>query len=162
MFLSGDASDHEWIPDHRWDLVVTMDDATGEHLSMFFCDPARHGIELPRHRPDDSLPRVIQRALHRLGQPLFLHAGGGRQGGQDPLDPGGARAQTTGHRTHRCMAPPPSLHSPRSARGRSERAFRTHQGRLPQELAKVGVTDMASANRYLEQTIWRGIMPSSV
>ena len=38
------------------------------------------------------------------------------------------------------------------ARGRSERAFQTHQGRLPQELARAGITDMGSANRYLEQT----------
>ena len=37
------------------------------------------------------------------------------------------------------------------ARGRSERAFRTHQGRLPQELARAGITNMADANRYLEQ-----------
>src|SRR3970282_1509966 len=37
------------------------------------------------------------------------------------------------------------------ARGRSERAFDTHQGRLPQELAKAGITDMHEANRYLEQ-----------
>lgn len=37
------------------------------------------------------------------------------------------------------------------ARGRSERAFQTHQGRLPQELARAGITDMDGANRYLEQ-----------
>ena len=37
------------------------------------------------------------------------------------------------------------------ARGRSERAFRTHQGRLPQELAKAGVTNMTGANRYLKK-----------
>jgi hypothetical protein len=37
------------------------------------------------------------------------------------------------------------------ARGRSDRAFQTHQGRLPQELARAGITDMVSANRYLEQ-----------
>ena len=35
------------------------------------------------------------------------------------------------------------------ARGRSERAFGTHQGRLPQELALAGITSMAQANRYL-------------
>ena len=35
------------------------------------------------------------------------------------------------------------------ARGRSERAFATHQGRLPQELALAGITEMAQANRYL-------------
>ena len=37
------------------------------------------------------------------------------------------------------------------ARGRSERAFGTHQERLPRELAKAGITDMQQANAYLEQ-----------
>jgi len=37
------------------------------------------------------------------------------------------------------------------ARGRSERAFRTHQGRLPKELAVLGITEMAEANKYLEE-----------
>ena len=35
------------------------------------------------------------------------------------------------------------------ARGRSERAFGTHQGRLPQELALAGITSMDQANQYL-------------
>ena len=38
------------------------------------------------------------------------------------------------------------------ARGRSERAFGTHQGRLPQELALSGITCMAAANRYLQES----------
>jgi hypothetical protein len=37
------------------------------------------------------------------------------------------------------------------ARGRSERAFATHQARLPKELALAGITEMAAANRYLEE-----------
>ena len=37
------------------------------------------------------------------------------------------------------------------ARARWERAFGTHQVRLPNERAKVGVTDIARANRYLEK-----------
>ena len=37
------------------------------------------------------------------------------------------------------------------ARGRSERAFSTHQERLPKELAKAGITTLAGANRYLER-----------
>ncbi len=41
------------------------------------------------------------------------------------------------------------------ARGRSERAFQTHQGRLPQELARAGITDISSANQYLDQ-VYRG------
>jgi hypothetical protein len=37
------------------------------------------------------------------------------------------------------------------ARGRSERAFGTHQGRLPQELALHKITTMDAANRYLAE-----------
>jgi hypothetical protein len=37
------------------------------------------------------------------------------------------------------------------ARGRSERAFGTHQGRLPRELAFYGISTMDAANRYLTQ-----------
>jgi hypothetical protein len=37
------------------------------------------------------------------------------------------------------------------ARGRSERAFGTHQGRLPQELRAAGITNMQAANCYLQQ-----------
>ncbi|MBV8771878.1 MAG: hypothetical protein JO166_06040, partial [Deltaproteobacteria bacterium] len=37
------------------------------------------------------------------------------------------------------------------ARGRSERAFGTIQGRLPQELRVHAITDYSAANRYLEQ-----------
>ena len=36
------------------------------------------------------------------------------------------------------------------ARGRSERAFRTIQGRLPQELRLEGIKDYVEANRYLQ------------
>jgi hypothetical protein len=39
------------------------------------------------------------------------------------------------------------VYSPQ-ARGRSERAFSTHQGRLPRELAMYGITTMEAANRY--------------
>lgn len=35
------------------------------------------------------------------------------------------------------------------ARGRSERAFGTHQGRLVKELDVVGITDMNEANVYM-------------
>ena len=37
------------------------------------------------------------------------------------------------------------------ARGRSERMFGTHQGRLPNELALYGITDIDAANRYLRE-----------
>ena len=33
-----DGSTHEWVPGQHWDLIVTMDDATNEHYSIFFVD----------------------------------------------------------------------------------------------------------------------------
>ena len=38
MMLHQDGSTHEWVPGKKWDLIVTMDDATNEHYSMFFVD----------------------------------------------------------------------------------------------------------------------------
>jgi Winged helix-turn helix len=38
MMLHQDASTHRWVANAVWDLVVTMDDATSEHTSMFFCE----------------------------------------------------------------------------------------------------------------------------
>ena len=38
------------------------------------------------------------------------------------------------------------------ARGRSERMFGTHQDRLVKELALEGITEMAEANRYIQET----------
>jgi hypothetical protein len=34
--LHQDGSTHEWVSGKKWDLIVTMDDATNEHYSMFF------------------------------------------------------------------------------------------------------------------------------
>ena len=38
MMLHQDGSRHEWVPDRLWDLIVTMDDATGAVYSAFFVD----------------------------------------------------------------------------------------------------------------------------
>lgn len=38
MMIHQDGSTHEWVPDALWDLIVTMDDATSEHYSMFFVE----------------------------------------------------------------------------------------------------------------------------
>ncbi len=31
-------SSHAWLPDHHWDLIITLDDATSEHYSIFFVE----------------------------------------------------------------------------------------------------------------------------
>jgi hypothetical protein len=53
---------------------------------------------------------------------------------------------------HRAWQPLGSTRIPAyspEARGRSERAFRTLQDRLPKELALAGITEMAAATQYL-------------
>ena len=38
MMIHQDGSTHEWVPGKKWDLIVTLDDATSEHYSMFFAE----------------------------------------------------------------------------------------------------------------------------
>ncbi|MGH8134380.1 MAG: helix-turn-helix domain-containing protein [Steroidobacteraceae bacterium] len=38
MLVHQDGSRHTWVPDQRWDLIVTMDDATNEHYVMEFVE----------------------------------------------------------------------------------------------------------------------------
>ena len=38
MMLHQDGSTHPWVPGQLWDLIITLDDATSEHYSMFFVE----------------------------------------------------------------------------------------------------------------------------
>ncbi len=38
MVIHQDGSTHEWVLGQEWVLIVTMDDATSEHYSMFFVE----------------------------------------------------------------------------------------------------------------------------
>ena len=72
MLLHQDGSTHEWAPGKRWDLVVTMDDATNEHYSMFFCGAEHHAGS-----PQDRLPRTAARRGYRCGRPIVERVRGG-------------------------------------------------------------------------------------
>jgi hypothetical protein len=143
MMVHQDASTHQWVPEQIWDLVVTLDDATSEHTSMFFCteegtDSSFHGIgqTLARHGMFCSL--YTDRGSHYFHTP----EAGGKVDKVNLTQVGRALKQLGIEHI--------AAYSP-EARGRSERAFDTHQGRLPRELAKAGIIDMDAANRYLEQ-----------
>lgn len=143
MMLHQDASTHEWVPGCRWDLVVTMDDATNEHYSMFFVEQegtasSFRGVKevIERHGLFCSL--YTDRASHYWHTP----EAGGKVDKKHLTQFGRAMYQLGIE-----MIP---AYSPQ-ARGRSERAFRTHQDRLPKELAAAGIRDMESANRYLRE-----------
>ena len=141
MLLHQDASPHKWVPGVYWALVVTMDDATNEHYSMFFC----------RQEGTASSFRGIRETIEAKGLfgTLWTDRGsqywntpeaGGKVDKSNPTQFGRAMAQLRIN-----MIP---AYSPQ-ARGRSERAFRTHQDRLVKELAARGITDMEAANEYI-------------
>jgi transposase len=143
MMLHQDASTHRWVADQTWDLVVTLDDATAEHTSMFFCaqegtDSSFHGIGQTIERYGLFASFYTDRGAHYFTTP---QAGG-------KVDK--VNLTQVGRSLKQLGIDHIAAYSPQ-ARGRSERAFQTHQGRLPQELARAGIADMDSANRYLEQ-----------
>ena len=144
MMLHQDGSTHEWVPGQRWDLIVTMDDATSEHYSMFFVD--EEGIKSSFQGIGEVIrTKGLFSSLYTDRGTHYWHTpeAGGKVDKNNPTQFGRAMAQL-----NIGMIP---AYSP-EARGRSERAFRTHQDRLPKELAFYGITEMEEANRYLRQT----------
>src|ERR1700751_4892166 len=143
MLLFQDGSTHHWIAglERKVDLIVTLDDATGEIYSAFFVEKegtmssflglaetiGRHGLfgalytDRAAHyfitrtgKVDKTQPTQVGRALSQLG---ITHI--------------------------------PS-YSPQ-ARGRMERVFGTRQNRLPQELRLARITTPAAPNHSLTQ-----------
>ena len=143
MMLHQDGSPHEWVAGKRWDLIVTMDDATSEIYSMFFVE------EEGTKSTFVALEEVI--VAHGLFCSLYTDRGshywhtpkaGGKVDKNNPTQVGRALGQLGIEHI--------AGYSP-EARGRSERMFGTLQGRLPQELRVRGITEMDEANRFLKE-----------
>jgi len=144
MILHQDGSTHEWVPGQKWDLIVTMDDATSEHYSMFFVD--EEGTRSSFRGVGEVIrAKGLFSSLYTDRGTHYWHTSeaGGKVDKNNLTQFGRAMAQL-----NIGMIP---AYSP-EARGRSERAFRTHQDRLPKELVFHDITDMEEANRYLQQT----------
>jgi transposase len=143
MLLHQDGSTHQWVKGKYWDLIVTMDDATNEHYSMFFVE--QEGTA--------SSFAGVKQVVDRHGLFCSLYTDRGSHYWSTP-EAGGKvdKSQLTqfGRSMHQLGIEMIAAYSPQ-ARGRSERAFETHQGRLPKELQALGITDMDRANRYLQE-----------
>jgi len=143
MMLHQDGSQHYWVPDVQWDLIVTMDDATSEIYSAFFVD-------------EEGTMSSFQALLEVIGkQGLFgaLYADRGSHYWITKTAGKGVDRETP-TQVRRALDQLGITLIPASApeaRGRSERMFGTLQGRLPQELRSAGITTMAAANRYLNE-----------
>jgi len=143
MMIHQDGSTHEWVIGQKWDLIVTMDDATNEHYSMFFVDEEGTASSF-RGVHDVIASRGLFSSFYSDRGSHYWHTpeAGGKVDKNNPTQ--------FGHAMKRLGIEMIAAYSP-EARGRSERAFGTHQGRLPQELAFAGITDMEVANRYLQE-----------
>ena len=143
MMLHQDGSTHQWVPGKLWDLVVTMDDATNEHYSMFFVEEegtasSFAGVKEVIESRGLFSSLYTDRGSHYWSTP---EAGG-------KVDRGRLTQFGRGMKQLGIMMIPG--YSP-EARGRSERMFSTHQGRLPKELAWAGITELEAANRYIRE-----------
>lgn len=144
MMLHQDGSRHQWMAGCYWDLIVTLDDATGEHYSMFFVE----------EEGTASSFRGVRETIAAKGLFCSLYTDRGSHYWHTP-EAGGKvdkrRLTQFGRAMGQLGIEMIPAYSPRG-RGRSERAFATHQERLPRELAAEGITDIAAANRYLAET----------
>ena len=142
MMLHQDGSSHEWVPNKKWDLIVTMDDATSKHYSMFFVEEEGTASSF------QGMKEVIQQKglccsiYTDRGSHYWLTPEAGGEVDKQRLTQFGRAMQQLGIEMIAAYSP--------EARGRSERAFRTHQGRLPKELALQSITTMEEANQYLK------------
>ena len=143
MMLHQDGSTHQWVPGRHWDLIITLDDATSEHYSMFFVEEEGTASSF------QAMHEVI--TAHGLPSSLYTDRGshywhtpqaGGKVDKHNLTQFGRAMKQLGIE-----MIP---AYSP-EARGRCERMFSTHQNRLPRELAAQGITTLEAANRYLRE-----------
>lgn len=143
MMLHQDGSRHPWVEGKQWDLIITMDDASNEHYSMFFVEEegtmsSFQGTKEVIEEKGLFSSLYTDRASHYWNTP----EAGGKVDKSNPTQFGRAMRQLGIE-----MLP---AYSP-EARGRSERAFATHQGRLPHELSFHGITTIEQANRYLKE-----------
>jgi transposase len=144
MMLHQDGSRHEWLAGvPACDLIATLDDATSALYSAF----------LVEEEGTASTFRGLLEVFGEHGLPLSLYTDRGshyfltpKAGGpvdrEQPTQVGRALAQLGVEHI--------AAYSPQ-ARGRSERAFRTLQDRLPKELALAGITTVEAANRFIRE-----------
>ena len=124
--------------------MVTMDDATSDIYSAFLVD----------EEGTASSFRGLAEVIERHGLFCALYTDRGSHYFHTP-EAGGKVSRTTETQVGRALGQLGIEHiaaySPQ-ARGRSERAFRTLQDRLPKELALAGITTVEAANRWLAET----------
>jgi transposase len=144
MMMHQDASKHLWFGGEYSDLVVTLDDATSEITSAFFCEEegtfsSFRGIHETIVKHGLFCSFYTDRGSHYF----YTAVVGGKVDKSRPTEVGRALKQLGIEHI--------AAYSP-EARGRSERMFGTLQDRLVNELKLAGITTMIAANSYVAET----------
>lgn len=146
MLIHMDASTHEWIAGlPMQDLVVVLDDADSRMLFARFVE--QEGTR--------STFEGLYAVLRRFGRFCEFYTDRGSHFCRTPKAGGASETDGQVSRALRTLGIRQILARSPQARGRSERAFGTIQGRLPQELRVAGVQSYAEANKYLERVFMR-------
>src|SRR6266705_1883441 len=144
MLLHIDGSRHRWFQDERWyDLIVILDDATSE---IYYA-------QLVEEESTATVMAALRAVVECQGLFCALYSDRGSHFWQTPkageaVDP--HRLTQVGRALRELGIRMIPAYSPQ-ARGRSERNFRTWQGRLPQELRLHGVETVEAANQFLRE-----------
>jgi transposase len=135
---------HRWFQDERWhDLIVILDDATSE---IYYA-------QLVEEESTRTVMAALREVTERQGIFCALYSDRASHFFETPkaggrIDP--QRLTQVGRALKELHVQMIPAYSPQ-ARGRSERNFRTWQGRLPQELRLRGITTREGANEFLRE-----------
>ena len=145
MLLFQDGSPYRWIAalERDLDLIITLDDATGQICSAF----------LVEEEGTMSSFRGLAETIEQYGLFGALYTD---RGGHYFFTPKGSREVDKKQLTQvgRVLSQLGITHIPSyspQGRGRVERAFGTLQKRLPQELRLAKIKTVAAANRYIRE-----------
>jgi transposase len=146
MMLHQDASSHAWFlgNDRKYDLVVTLDDATSAIYSAFLVDEEGTASSLRGLCDVVSKHGLFCSLYTDRGSHYFYTPKAGEKVSKSQLTQLGRALKQLGIEHIPAYSP--------EARGRSERAFRTLQDRLPKEFKLAGITTVEAANRWLAET----------
>jgi transposase len=146
--LQMDGSHHDWFEGRRGTavLMVMIDDATGRIFARFFENESwdSSATMLRSYAARHGLPRALYVDRHSIYRADWEPTPNEILAGIEPTTQFGRAMRDLDVELIRARSP--------QAKGRVERANRTLQDRLVKDLTRAGISDLQSANRYLEET----------
>ncbi len=146
MMLHQDASTHAWLPGdgRKYDLVVTMEDATSALYSAFLVDEEGTASSFQGLREVVAAHGLFCSLYTNRGSYYFFTPEAGGKVSKTMLTQVGRALSQLGIEHIAAYSP--------QARGRSERVFLTLQDRLPKEFKLAGIATLEAANAWLRNT----------